>query len=103
MTGAVRPERKVSAMMPAKHRRPPPNFFRVSRSVSEHDKGEQFWRDQHAHRADEYPGRQDRILCRPLRKQRKSFREIFGPDELRLQRDQNSEYQKNQPERRGEI
>ena len=103
MTGAVRPERIVSAMMPASTRRPPPNFFRVSRIRQQHEEGEQLWRDQHAHRACEHPGRQDRILRRPLRKQRISLREIFGPDELRLQRDQDSEHQKDQPERRGEI
>ena len=37
------------------------------------------------------------------RKQRISFRKILGPDELRLQRYQDSEHQKDQPERRGEI
>ena len=103
MTGAVRPERIVSAMMPASTRKPPPNFFRVVAIRQQHEEGEQLWRDQHSHRADEHPGRQNRILRRPLWKQRVSFREVLGPDELRLQRNQDSGHQKDQPERRGEI
>ena len=43
MTGAVRPERIVSAMMPARTRKPPPNFLRVVAMGQQHDKGEQLW------------------------------------------------------------
>ncbi len=69
----------------------------------EQQKGQQLGDDQHGHRPDEHPCRQDRILRRPLRKQRKAFREILGPHELRLQRDQDAEHQKHEPERRRQI
>src|SRR5216684_4229615 len=65
--------------------------------------GEQFWHDQQSHCADENPGGENWIFSRPFRKQGKSFWKILGPNEMSLQRDQNSEHQKQQPKRRGEI
>ena len=44
-----------------------------------------------------------RILRRPLRIEREGFREIFRPDELRLQRDQNTGEQEQKPQRRRHI
>src|SRR5215208_5179400 len=84
MTGAVRPERMVSAMMPASTRRLPPNFLRVSRFVRSTIKARNFGAismpivpaNTHAARIGSCAGH-------------------YG----------NSEYpfEKNQPERRGEI
>ena len=103
MTGAVRPERIVSAMMPASTRKPPPNFFRVSRSVSSTMKASSFGAISMPIVPTNTQAARIGSCAGHCRKQRKSLRKIFGPDELRLQRDQNSEHQKDQPERRGEI
>ena len=103
MTGAIRPDKSVSITRPAKASKPPPNCFRLRRLCHQQNVGEQLGHDQQSHRADEHPGRENRILRRPLRKQGKSLREILGPDELSLQRDQDSEHQEQQPQRRREI
>jgi hypothetical protein len=102
MTGAVRPERIVSAMMPASTRKLPPNLFGVSRSVSSRRKASSFGAIN-IPSCPQVPRPPDRILLWPLWKQRVSFREVLGPDELRLQRYQDSGHQEGQPERRGEI
>jgi len=69
----------------------------------QNNEGEELWDDQHGHRSGEHPGGENRILCGPLREERKALGEILGPDELRLQRDQDAKHQKRKPQRRCEI
>ena len=69
MTGAIRPDTNVSTRMPASTASRRRSVLRVSAWVSSRSVGEEFGHDQQCHRADEDPGREDRVLRRPLRKQ----------------------------------
>ena len=63
----------------------------------------QLRREQQPHGAGEHVGRAHRVLRRPLRIEREGLREIFRPDELRLQRDQDADEQEQQPQRRRDV